>query len=262
VAPRISLLRRLGPINIYTSVSKGFSPPTTAELLPTGGTINFELDPEQGLNYDVGVKGLLLRKLTVDINAFVFLLDNTIVQRRDAGGGDYFVNAGKTNQHGIETYLGYPLFDHSGVVDRGLFWISHTWHDFHYKEFKQLTTDYSGKQLPGEPEHSISTGYDFTFRNGLLGTFTYYFADRIPLNDANTAYADPYHLVGAKLGYQKWIREKWRIKLMAGADNLLDQKYSLGNDINAFGGRYYNAAAGRNYYVALLVQWVTKKYLQ
>jgi iron complex outermembrane receptor protein len=45
---------------------------------------------------------------------------------------------------------------------------------------------------------------------------------------------------------------------MAGVDNLLDQKYSLGNDINGFGGRYYNAAPGRNYYVALLIQFLTK----
>lgn len=262
VAPRFSLLRRLGTWNIYTSVSKGFSPPTTAELLPTGGTINFDLDPERGLNYDLGLKGLIFNKLTIDVNAFIFLLENTIVQRRDAGGGDFFVNAGKTRQHGIETYLGYPLFDHKGIMDRGLFWISHTWHDFHYKEFKQLTTDYSGKQLPGEPEHAVSAGYDFSFKNGFLGTLTYYFAGRVALNDANSEYAEEYHLAGLKLGYQKWIREKWRFKLMAGADNLLDQKYSLGNDINGFGGRYYNAAPRRNYYAALLVQWVSKKYLR
>jgi len=29
----------------------------------------------------------------------------------------------------------------------------------------------------------------------------------------------------------------------------------LGNDINAAGDRYFNAAAGRNYYVGLNLQW-------
>jgi iron complex outermembrane receptor protein len=79
------------------------------------------------------------------------------------------------------------------------------------------------------------------------------------LNDANTAFADAYSIVGAKIGYQKWASDKWRLRLVAGADNLLDKKYSLGNDLNAAGGRYYNVAAGRNYYVSLLVQWVSKK---
>ena len=32
---------------------------------------------------------------------------------------------------------------------------------------------------------------------------------------------------------------------------LLDEKYSLGNDLNAIGGRYYNAAAPINYYFGL-----------
>ena len=58
------------------------------------------------------------------------------------------------------------------------------------------------------------------------------------------------------------LKDKWKFRLLAGADNLLDQKYSLGNDINAFGGRYYNVAPGRNYWVSLLVQWNSKKILQ
>ncbi|MCH5683606.1 hypothetical protein LWM68_04585 [Niabella sp. W65] len=39
-----------------------------------------------------------------------------------------------------------------------------------------------------------------------------------------------------------------KINLYAGADNLLNENYSLGNDINAVSGRYYNAAPRRNYY--------------
>ena len=36
--------------------------------------------------------------------------------------------------------------------------------------------------------------------------------------------------------------------LFAGVDNAFDVTYSLGNDINATGGRYFNAAPGVNYY--------------
>jgi iron complex outermembrane recepter protein len=259
VAPRLALLRKINKVNVYTSIARGFSPPTTAELLPTGGAINLDLNAERGINYDIGLKGTLLKDLYFDVNAFIFGLDNTIVQRRTAGGGDFFVNAGKTNQHGIETYISYPLLQPSRFIDRSTLWLSHTWHDFHYKDFKQLTNNYSGNQLPGVAPHIISTGWDFVAKKGLLATVSYYYSDKIPLNDAGSEYADAYHLVSLKAGYQKWLKEKWRVKLFGGVDNLFNQKYSLGNDINGFNGRYYNAAAGRNYYVALVLQLINKK---
>ena len=49
--------------------------------------------------------------------------------------------------------------------------------------------------------------------------------------------------MGSRIG-RKWYA-------FGGADNLLNVTYSLGNDINAAGNRYYNAAAGRNYYLGL-----------
>jgi iron complex outermembrane receptor protein len=262
LAPRIALMKKLNfganNINVYSSISKGFSPPTTAELIPTGGAVNLGLNAEEGKNFDLGMKARFWNKLYVDADAFWFRLKNTIVQRRDAGGGDYYDNAGKTDQHGIETYVSYPLLQNK-LFEQSLIWISHTWHDFHYKEFKQVTTDFSGRQMPGDAKHTLSTGIDATTKDGLNAAISFYRSGKIPLNDANTAYADAYSIIDAKIGYQRWIKDTWRLKFMAGANNLLNEKYSLGNDLNAFGGRYYNPAPGRNFYVAVLVQWVSKK---
>jgi iron complex outermembrane receptor protein len=85
-------------------------------------------------------------------------------------------------------------------------WLSHTWHDFEYKDFKQVTNDFSGKKLPAEAPHTIATGFDFVMNNGLSALLTYYYSDKLPLNDANTAFAKQYNLVGLKLGYEKY---KW-----------------------------------------------------
>jgi Outer membrane receptor proteins, mostly Fe transport len=260
IAPRLAVMKKFGNINLYTSVAKGFSPPTTAELLPTGGAINLGLNPEEGTNYDIGLKATFFKYLYVDINAFTFSLSNTIVQRRTAGGGDFFVNAGSTKQHGVESYLSYSLFNASNKFQKSLFWLSHTWYDFHYKEFKQLTNDFSGNQLPSVAPHTVSSGIDIEMNTGLLATLSYYYSDKIALNDANSEYAKAYHLLGAKVGYEKWIKNKLRFKLFVGAENLLDQTYSLGNDINGFGGRYYNAAPGRNYYAAIVLQLLSKSY--
>jgi iron complex outermembrane receptor protein len=46
-----------------------------------------------------------------------------------------------------------------------------------------------------------------------------------------------------------------QLELFAGADNLLNQRYSLGDDLNAVGGRYYNPAPGRNYFGGLNVKF-------
>jgi iron complex outermembrane receptor protein len=41
------------------------------------------------------------------------------------------------------------------------------------------------------------------------------------------------------------------LEFFGGVDNLLDRKYSLGNDLNAAAGRYYNTATGRNFYLGI-----------
>ncbi len=263
LAPRLVLsykiLKPQNSLTLYSGLARGFSPPTTAELLPTGGSINFELDPEEGINTDLGIKGRFFNRLSVDVNAFRFALENTIVQRRDAGGGDFFANAGKTRQYGIESGLTYSLFPRSANYRGSQLWMSHTWHRFRYRSFRQLNADYSGKALPGIAPHSVAAGLDLEAQNGFLGSINYLYSDRAPLNDANTAYAASFHVLGLKAGYQKRAGDTWRLKFVAGIDNLLDQRYSLGNDINGFGGRYFNAAAGRTYYLAILGQWFAKR---
>ena len=58
LAPRIAVLYKLLPqASIYTSISKGFSPPTSAELSPSGGNLNTDLNAEEGWNYEVGGRG-------------------------------------------------------------------------------------------------------------------------------------------------------------------------------------------------------------
>lgn len=258
IAPRLAIMKKFRSINLYSSVSKGFSPPTTAELLPTGGAINLGLNAEEGTNYDIGLKGNIVKDLFVDINAFYFSLNNTIVLRRNAGGGDFYLNAGSTKQYGIETYLNYPL-PFNNLIKKGMIWLSHTWHNFHYREFKQLANDFSGNRLPSVAPHIISSGLDILINNGISAALTYYYSDKIALNDANSAYAESYHLLGARVGYEKESKRNTRFKIFAGVENLLDQKYSLGNDINGFGGRYYNAAAGRNFYAGINFMFLTNR---
>ena len=250
LAPRIAILNRLSDdISVYADVEKGFSPPTISELAPTGSDVNFGLNPEQGWNYEIGLRGYALKqKLYFDINVFYFILQNTIVERRDSSGGDHYTNSGGTRQGGVEAYLKYRL--KSSRFANTFIRLGYSGYSFQYDKFVQLGNDYSGKQLPGTPANSVSAGLAIDFTFGAYVAVDYYFCDRIALNDANTAYAAPYSLLSAKVGYKRQLR-KFTFDLYAGANNILDQKYSLGNDINAVNGRYYNAAAPLNFYAGL-----------
>ena len=79
------------------------------------------------------------------------------------------------------------------------------------------------------------------------------------MNDANTEAADRYTLLGLRFGYKNKCSMNIPFEVFLGADNLLNQKYSLGNDLNAFGGRYFNPASTRNFYTGLKFSLVAKK---
>ncbi len=254
--PRLSIAKKLNNLMVYTSLSKGFSPPTTAELSPSGSSLNINLKAEQGINYELGFKASYTSGLYIDVNAFYFALENTIVQRKDSAGGDYYVNAGKTKQQGIETYISYPILASIPLFKKSLFWISHTYHNFKYRSFKQVNTDFSGKSLPGTPPHILSSGLDIRFNNGIYSNIAYYYSDRIALNDANNEFGKAYHLLSMNLGYNGALNNRLQYTISGGAENLLNQTYSLGTDINVAGGRYYNAAPLRSYYVSLHFNWL------
>lgn len=254
IAPRIALLKQVFPgISFYTSAARGFSTPTVAEVEKSNGIIGPPLQPEDGIDYELGARGSLFHdKLFFDINAFFFQIQNAIVQRIDTNGVSYSINAGGTNQHGLETFLSYQLTDDPNVFFTNTrLWISHTWHDFHYRDFNQDGVSYSGNRLPSVPPQTIVTGVDINTVAGIYTNISFTYADRIALNDANSAYAGSYNLLGARIGYKKIWRRKFRMDLFAGADNLFNTQYSLGNDINAAAGRYYNAAPGVNYFAGL-----------
>ncbi|MET0392417.1 MAG: TonB-dependent receptor [Chitinophagaceae bacterium] len=258
-APRLALSKKVMADGwVYASLSRGFSPPTSQEILPSTTVISTGLEAEQGITYEAGLKSAWLQqRLYVEVNVFTYRLRNAIVQRKDAGNADYFINAGSTRQQGIESQVQYRLPAGAGLISSGRLWISHTWNDFRYADFAKDTISYTGNQLPSVARHTLAAGVDLTCKKGWYTNLTWFYSSRIALNDANTEYAAAYQLAGARIGWKKRAWPQWEINLFAGADNLFDVRYSLGNDINPMGSpRYFNAAAGRNYFAGIGLQWL------
>ena len=112
--------------------------------------------------------------------------------------------------------------------------------------------------MPSIAPHTVVTGIDIQTKPGLYLFTTYYYSDKIPLNDDNSVYSSSYNLASFRIGYKRNLSQKIRLDIFGGVDNLFDQTYSLGNDINAFGGRFYNAAPGRNYFAGLSLGFAWK----
>ncbi|HWB90371.1 MAG TPA: TonB-dependent receptor, partial [Puia sp.] len=189
LAPRLAVLKKITPdVSLYASASRGFSTPTVQELEKSNGMVGPQLQPENGIDYELGTRGSLLHgKLFYDVDAFFFRIRNAIVQRIDSFGVSYSINAGGTNQHGLETFVSYQLIDEPTGVVRGLrMFVSDTWHDFHYSNFTQDTSDFSGHRLPSVPPQLMVAGLDALLGVGLYANVTYTYSDHVALNDANT----------------------------------------------------------------------------
>ncbi len=262
LAPRFVLKKVFeDDFSIRAIVSRGFSPPTIAELLPSTGVISTELEAENGWNFELTTsKKFLKKRLFAEVTSFYFKLNNALVQRRDISGADYFVNAGDVQQKGIELHTDYLFVNNrTNFIDYYNLRADYTYNHFRYGSFVRVTSDFSGKTVPSVPTSTLSILADIQFKPGYYTSFTWYSASKIFLNDANTAVADPYKLLGIRLGWRKTTTKKYKLNFYAGIDNLLDESYSLGNDINAAGNRFYNAAPRRNYYAGIAIQWIKQK---
>lgn len=258
LSPRLALLKRLNDqVSVHGSVSGGFSPPSEEELLTSDGAFNQDLEAEKGINYEAGIRGYTLgRRLSFDVVAFHLRLRETIVSRQDLSSIAVFRNVGATSQSGLETALGYTLLeDATQPVSLLKVWTSYTYSHFRFRDYQRDGTDLSGNKLTGVAPHTLTAGLDMATRFGLYLYLTANYVDEIPLTDENTVFADAYLVAGARVGLKRELGRLFLMDVFAGAENLTDQKYSLGNDLNAFGGRYFQPAAPRNYYGGLSLSY-------
>ncbi len=249
--PRLAVLYPLTKsLTIYSSASKGFSPATIAEIRSSDGNINTELQPEAGWNYEFGVRGHSTNnRFDFDIAAYYFKLQQAIVRRNNSAGQEFFLNAGGTDQKGLELRAAYILLANAtGFLKTVKIWSSYTINDYVFTNYITGTVDHSGKSLTGVPRTITVAGIDINTIPGWYFHSSISHTSKLPLNDANDLYAGAFNILQGKTGWKKQINTQLSLEIFAGIDNALNEKYSLGNDINAAGRRYFNPAALRNYF--------------
>lgn len=253
--PRIAAAYQITNDFIWrASVSKGYSTPTTAEIRPTDNIINTALQPEHGWNYETGFRLRNSDETTyLDASVFYYRLQNAIIMRLNPDETQYYINAGGTNQPGIELYFtSWIIRPNNSNFVRGLqLNESFTYSRFKFRDYNYAGINYSGNQLPGVPQEVVLTSIQVKFPQNIYVFVQHNYTGRIALNDGNSLFAAHYNVLQAKAGWQLPIQSRVKLALYAGADNILNEKYSLGDDLNAVGNRYFNAAAPRNYFAGI-----------
>jgi len=256
--PRLAILKKLNDFqSVYASFSNGFSPPTIDEVRTNEGSMNLTLEAEKGTNYELGYRiAIADASWFFDLTTFYFKLNETIVTRTDANGVVLFDNAGATDQKGAELKINGALLENgTSILTDTKIQLSYTGYRFRFVDYQKGDNDFSGNKLTGVAPNTLAGVVDLGFRKGVYTNVTWLWSDEIPLTDDNLVNANAFHNFGLRTGWkQELSMGKLNIELFAGVDNLLDQQFSLGNDLNAFGGRLYQPAPGRNYYGGLKIR--------
>lgn len=236
-------------------IGKGNSAPTNEEIRSSTQEFNQNLNPEYGWNQEIGIRKQFGNFLFLEGSYFDFRMKDAIVRRQNEAGQEYFVNSGETAQKGFEILLESKNFNlKNDFFSQFKFRFSGSFYDFKFKNYQQNENNFSGNDLTGVPGTTINSLLNFTFFKKLNVDYSHFYTSKIPLNDANSVWSES-NLIGNIQFRYPIDFEKTRVNLYLQIQNLYNEDYILGFDINAFGNRYYNPAAKRNFVLGMKVDF-------
>lgn len=277
VLPRIALLYQFNKIiSVHVSVSYGNSNPTVNEQVEiqqltsvTGFAESYGLQPEHGINYEIGVKSAPTGKLLLELTAYQFELKQAILpyskevfveETQSTEEFTLYTNAGRLIQKGIEFSANYNFIHayNRFFSDVDLYFNGQLT-EYTFGNYTLDQNNFAGLRIPGMPVSTLNSGVKCTTQNDRISvSIQHNYVDRIPINNSNTVWTGAYHLVNFRIDTTpRLIRKTFkndqdgRIKFSFGINNLLNTSYTSFLQTNGFGGRYYNPAPVRNYYAGI-----------
>lgn len=245
LTPYLGLVSRIGASQaLYANVASAFETPTATELgnHPDGSAgINQDLKPQKSTTYEAGYKGTVSDALRYDLAAFVTRARDELVpfEIPASGGRRYFRNAGRTTRRGAE--LGVS-------VTKGPLLLSgaYSWSDFRFDRYVTGTTVFDGNRIPGLPMHRAQVSATFSGRP-LFVVAEGELASGAFVDDANSARAPGYGVLHLRAGTNELLGSP--LSLVAGVQNLFNRLYSPSLSVNAAGGKFFEPAAKRTFYL-------------
>lgn len=236
--------------NVYASIGRGFETPTISELSYRSGTangLNLDLKPATNETYEIGSKTRIGNGL---LSAALFQTNTTneIVTDSNTDSRASYKNAGKTRRQGAELAIDQQFAENWRAK------AAWTWLNATYRTDVCGDGSCNGNRIPGIARNMGFASLGYEPESGwYAGADVHYMGD-IMANDANTARAPSWTVVGLNTGY-KFNLSNWTLDVFGRVDNLFDRQYVGSVIVNESNKRYYEPAPGRNYGVGVNVAW-------
>ena len=228
---------------LFANFSSSFETPALSELSanPSGAEgLNLELEPARALNYELGWKGLWA-KTRMEANVFFIKSTNEILpyELEAFPGRAFYRNAGATQRWGVEVFGSYQW-------EKWELQASMTQAQYRFAENDTL----KDTTLPGIPNSQFFLQLGYTSLENWQFQLTGEHIGSLYADTANAVQIEAFQKVRFQGGKTTALGDL-ELNLFAGINNLFDVRYFDNIRLNAFGGRYYEPAPGRNFFVGL-----------
>ena len=236
---------------LYANFSTSFETPALSELSanPTGKEgFNLDLAPSKAINYEFGWK-TLWSSGRLEATLFYSKSSNEFLPYELAAfpGRSFYRNSGATQRWGMEIFGEIRL--NSWKLSTSL-----TQAQFEFLESSETENSLAGNTLPGLPGSLAFIQLQFQPSPDWTVQFSTEHVGRFYANDTNEVVIDAYQK--GRFQAEKQFDFSWgTLSWTAGIHNLWNTQYFDNIRINAFGGRFYEPAPGRNAYFGLTLEF-------
>lgn len=242
--PSVGLSYEVAPQQrLFANFSSSFETPALSELSanPSGAEgLNLELETARALNYELGWKGLWT-KTRMEANVFFIESTNEILpyELEAFPGRSFYRNAGATQRWGVEVFGSYQW-------EQWELQASMTQAQYRFTE----NNTSEGNTLPGIPNSQFFLQLGYTSLQNWQFQLTGEHIGSLYADTANSVQIEAFQKVRLQ-GGKTIALGNLELNLFAGINNIFDVRYFDNIRLNAFGGRYYEPAPGRNAFFGL-----------
>ncbi len=225
--------------SLFVSYSTSFETPTLNELSnnPDGSGFNPNLKAQFAHHLETGIKGFFRQQSSFQVSAFYIASQNELLpyELENIPGRTFYRNIGNSKRLGVEFFIKHHLKPSLTVTTNWSF------HQFTFSEYELDGNNLDGNTLPGLPNFQGNIQLDIQpFKNLKLNLHSQLIG-KIFTNNNNTDYQDPKSILNFSIKYSI-DKSKFKLSPYFGINNLFRTNYADNIRINAFGGRYYEAA--------------------
>ena len=237
ISPQLGFSYQIGSISLFGGYSSGYETPTLSELSATidgEGGFNKDLDIQKAQQFELGMR-YQSNQLRGSLVWYNIATQNDILPYESASfpSQTLYQNIGETRRNGVEWEVNYqpmPRLNIQANYNRA----NNTFENEKFKENK----------LPGIAKEFGSISVRRELSEKLKITLKRIYRGTLFANNDNSV-----ELPKISITHLEMIWNTQKGLLSGGIQNLFNKTYSDNVRINAFGGRFYEAALPRQFYV-------------